>query len=78
MADAAGSAVEIMAGSGIDASNALTLLRATGITALHASCSAALRPASIDRRAREFGFAAGAGRHTDADLVAALVGAARG
>jgi copper homeostasis protein len=72
--------IEIMAGSGVHADNAPAILAATGIGAVHASCS---RPVAVDEgdggaRALAFGFEVAGRRETDRTLVAALRRATRG
>ncbi|MBW8881789.1 MAG: copper homeostasis protein CutC, partial [Asticcacaulis sp.] len=66
---ARGTRVEILAGSGVTAGNVGDIF-ATGVTAIHASCSAALPVRSP--RAAELGYAAPDQRDTDPILVAAL------
>lgn len=61
--------VEIMAGSGVDAGNARRLIRETGISAVHASCSEAV---AADAALAAFGFAPKEGRRTSAARIKAL------
>lgn len=62
--------IVILAGSGIDASNAPRFLRA-GLHELHASCGAVEDPAAgnEDARERRFGFTAPGRRRTDAGRI---------
>lgn len=68
--DRAAGRIVILAGSGIDASNAPRFLEA-GLRELHASCGAIRDPAAPDQEARErrFGFTAPGRRYTDAGRV---------
>ncbi len=66
----AGDRIQIMAGSGITAETALDVIAATGVPAVHASCS---RITSVaDSRAVAFGFAPEGLRDTDQSVVAGL------
>ncbi|WHU04135.1 copper homeostasis protein CutC [Sphingomonas sp. NIBR02145] len=61
--------IRILAGSGIDATNARAIL-ATGVPEIHASCrSPGGTPGEAEQR---FGFQTGPGLHTDPEKVAAL------
>ena len=73
MQDRAAGRIEILAGSGIAAANVREILRLTGVTAVHASCSRASGDA--DPRALAMGFASDR-RSTDEALVRALRAAA--
>jgi copper homeostasis protein len=59
--------ISIMPGSGVRPGNVAEILRATGASEVHASCSA--RVGSIDPRAVAFGFEAATTNRTDADIV---------
>ncbi|HUD89961.1 copper homeostasis protein CutC, partial [Sphingobium sp.] len=75
MQDRAGDRIEILAGGGVTAENVLTILAATGIGSVHASCS---RPApAATSRLLELGFEAANRRMTDRAVVAALRHATR-
>ncbi|MFC3443293.1 copper homeostasis protein CutC [Sphingobium rhizovicinum] len=70
MQQRAGGRIEIMAGSGVHADNAPGIIAATGIGAVHASCS---RPiAGISARLLDLGFDNANRRITDRAAVAAL------
>lgn len=75
MRERAGDRIEILAGSGVRASNAAALVAATGVRSVHASASTE----RADALAREIklGFASPASRTTDPNEVAALVAALR-
>jgi len=62
--------VEILAGAGVRAINVGALVVATGVGAVHASCATPV--AQADPRTRDFGFASGSERTTDAAAVATL------
>lgn len=70
MREVAGSRLTIIAGSGIDAGNVATLIRATGISQIHASASVAVD--RRDPRIEALGFAVGQPRMTSAIRVSAL------
>lgn len=59
--------ISIMPGSGVRPGNVAEILRATGASEVHASCSS--RVDSIDPRAVTFGFEAATTNRTDADVV---------
>ncbi|MDP9807581.1 copper homeostasis protein [Rhizobium tibeticum] len=59
--------ISIMPGSGVRPGNVADILRATGASEVHASCSS--RVDSIDPRAVAFGFEAATTSRTDADVV---------
>jgi copper homeostasis protein len=59
--------ISIMPGSGVRPGNVAHILRATGASEVHASCSS--RVGSIDPRAVAFGFEAAMTNRTDADIV---------
>lgn len=59
--------ISIMPGSGVRPGNVADILRATGASEVHASCSS--RVGSIDPRAIAFGFEAAMTNRTDADIV---------
>ena len=59
--------ISIMPGSGVRPGNVAEILRATGTSEVHASCSS--RVDSIDPRAVTFGFEAATTNRTDADVV---------
>jgi copper homeostasis protein len=62
--------IEILAGSGVSPDNVAALVAATGVTAVHASCS---RPVPAgDTRAVQLGFTQAIERHTDQATVARL------
>jgi copper homeostasis protein len=62
--------IEILCGGGVTHSNASEIVRRTGVTALHASCSAPLR--DPDPRAESFGFLPSGAKETDRAVVAEL------
>jgi copper homeostasis protein len=65
--------ISIMAGSGVNAGNAAELIRRTGISEVHGSCS---RPvAEVDPRVAALGFSDPKARATVAEEVAALFAA---
>ena len=70
MQDRAGGRIEILVGSGVRAGNVGALVVATGVGAVHASCSMPVE--SDDDAARAFGFSSGRERTTDRAGVAAL------
>ena len=76
MQERAAGRIEILAGGGVTADNAPTILAATGIGSVHASCSRPIATAS--GRLLELGFESAARRETDRTLVAALCRATRG
>jgi copper homeostasis protein len=59
--------ISIMPGSGIRPSNAAEILKVTGASEIHGSCSSPA--ASIDPRAVSFGFEAASTNQTDAAVV---------
>ncbi|MGA9657665.1 MAG: copper homeostasis protein CutC [Asticcacaulis sp.] len=70
MVKRAGARLEILAGSGVNITNAAELIETTGVRALHASCSQprpALNPQSV-----AMGFCTPAARDTDQDTVMRL------
>lgn len=72
--EAAAGRITVMPGGGIDAGNVHLLRARLPLSAIHASCSTALPPAS--RKAAAFGFDAGR-RQTRSEKVAALKAALR-
>src|SRR3569833_2249522 len=66
----AGCRVEVMAGSGLNPDNVSQFVRATGVPAVHSSCSS---PMFNSTRTVELGFAPLTTRFTDAEVVAAMV-----
>jgi copper homeostasis protein len=69
MRERADGRIAIMAGSGIGPGNAASLIRACGVTAIHASCGVAEPPPPDLSR---FGFAGPFVRRTDPDRIRAL------
>jgi copper homeostasis protein len=59
--------ISIMPGSGVRPSNVSEILRATGASEVHGSCSSPV--ASVDLRAVAFGFEAASANRTDAAVV---------
>ena len=72
LVDQAGNRIEVMAGSGLNPDNVAQFVRATGVSAVHSSCSS---PVDNSRRTVELGFASAASRATDARVVAAMLSA---
>jgi copper homeostasis protein len=72
LVDQAGNRIEIMAGSGLNPDNVAQFVRATGVPAVHSSCSS---PVNNSQRTVELGFAPVSSRSTDARVVAAMLSA---
>jgi copper homeostasis protein len=64
--------IEVMAGSGLNPHNVVQFVRATGVPAVHSSCSAAV---TNSQRTVDLGFAPATSRTTDAKVVAAMLSA---
>ena len=69
--------IVVMAGSGVTAAGAADLLRHTGVTELHASCSAPAETDDPSGRMVELGFLPPALRETDTEALRALLAAIR-
>ena len=72
LVDQAANRIEIMAGSGLTPDNVVQFVRATGVPAVHSSCSAAI---TNSQRTVALGFAPATSRSTDAKVVAAMLSA---
>ena len=70
LVEQAGDRIEVMAGSGLNPDNVGEFVRATGVPAVHSSCSS---PVFNSTRTVELGFAPLTTRFTDAEVVAAMV-----
>ncbi|MDE1149570.1 MAG: copper homeostasis protein CutC [Azospirillaceae bacterium] len=75
LVDQAQGRISIMAGSGVNADNAVDLIQRTGVTEVHASCGMA--PAVVDEQLVHFGFVQRGARETDAATVMWLAAAIR-
>ncbi len=66
--------IEIMAGSGVNGSNAMQLINTTGVSAIHSSCSSQFttNELAVTSRAVEMGFASACKQQTDALKIASL------
>jgi copper homeostasis protein len=72
----AGARIEVMAGAGISPDNVIEFVRATGVMAVHSSCSSPIPEASrVAARARALGFIPADHRTTDPKKVAAMLAA---
>ncbi len=69
LVDRAANRIEVMAGSGLNPQNVVQFVRATGVPAVHSSCSAAV---TNSKRTVDLGFAPATSRSTDAKAVAAM------
>lgn len=76
LVEQAGARIEIMGGAGLSPENVTEFVRATGVMAVHSSCSSRIHSEGrVAARARALGFIPAQHRTTDPKKVASMIGA---